>query len=70
MNKQNLRIWLKKGFLHGEWSDRSLDDDERHLGIFITGKVKAKVDDESARKRLMVVMYAKYDQWIEDTGRR
>lgn len=70
MNKNNVRIWLDKGFLHGEWSDRAMDDDERHLGIIIEVKVEAEEDNRESRKRLMVEMYAAFDKWLLDTGRK
>ena len=65
MNKQNVKTWQEDGRLHGEWADRSLDDDDRYAddAVIITADVPA----EGGEKALMAALYNKFDEWIEAT---
>ncbi len=61
------KVTREDGKLKGEWSDRSLDDDERYTAedsVFLYAEVDEGSDDE---KRLNLALINKFDQWIKAT---
>lgn len=69
MNKANVKYWTEDGTMHGEWADRSLDDEDRDLPdtIKITASRAVGRDFETTRLMVEKDLLQKYDQWLEDT---
>ena len=73
MNKNNIEHWEHDGKLYSEWSDLSLDDDERHTeGIRL--RVEVTISDfltkEIAEGKLYTEMWRAYDAWVLETRGR
>ncbi len=69
MNNSNVRKWYKDDVLYAEWSDLSLDDDDRdEYGIKIVVNTEAVDEyDKFAEKTLNTKLVIAYDQWIMET---
>lgn len=71
MNKHNIKYWFdeQKKAICAEWSDLSLDDDDRYkTGIIISAETPAEsFEDRLAMKTINTIMVEKYDKWIEET---
>lgn len=71
MNKNNYKVWHdpEKGILHGEWSDRALDDDDRYTpsSHILRVQTPCKVRDSITEKTLLTLMVNRYDVWYKLT---
>lgn len=65
MNKQNIKTYNRAGKLWAEWSDRSLDDEDRYAGDSII--IKVSVPKEQGEKALWSAMALALDEWMRDT---
>lgn len=71
MNNKNIKIWEDNDCYYAEWSDRSIDDDERYRDDSILIKEKVKIldyeNEKLAKRKLKAKLVIKYDEWIRTT---
>ena len=65
------KVEFRDGRLHGEWSDRALDDGDRYTapnGVFLKANVPAEsAQDLVARRLLNQALVNEFDRWIKAT---